>query len=206
MSMADPFAAPSAAGGGGTMPRLHQLAVGMPKSLTRTFDPNPGDPKSEKIEVKTRGRLVIMRPVPGSLVRERNELANKDANKLQVDIVVLDGPDITEVVSGQTGEVETELSDDEIIVPGSANAKLPARFVNGAVLLQQLGVKGKAEVVEGGPYDTGRPVIGRLGRLPKQGQRQPPYALLSYTEEEKALALKWWQANNNPFDGEDDDD
>lgn len=204
MSMADPFATPAAAGGGGTRPRLHQLASGLPKPVTRYFDPDPGNPDSEKIEIKTKGRLVILRTVPGSLVREKNELSNKVGDKIQVDVVVLDGPEITEIVSGQTGETEVELSDEETIVPGGENAKIPALFMNGTVLLQQLGVKG-GKPVPGGPYDSGAPVIGRLGRLPKKNKNQPPYALLSYTDEEKATAIKWWQANNNPFDSDDDD-
>lgn len=205
--MTDPFATPSSTQGGGTRPRLHQLASGLPKPLTRYFDPNPSDPNSDKVEIKTKGRLVILRPVPGTVTMQFNALAKKNQPRVSVDVVVLDGPPITEIVHGQTHETELELDEDQVIHPNGANAKIPAMFMNGAVLLQQLGVRavGKdAKVDDGGPADTGTPIFGRLGRLPKKGENAPPYALLSYTEEEKALAIEWWTKNNNPFDADDE--
>lgn len=178
----DPFQKPTASVGSGARPRFHQLAKGCPE-VTRKYLAADSDHK-------TKGRLLVLRPVPGSLTKVQNMNKTGMVDQMSVDVFVVDGEPITEVIDFRTQESVSEL--EEPLVPGSANCMLPAQFINSATLVNQL-----RDV-----YASGSALCGRLGRLPSQNQNSPAYVLLDYTEEEAqaaVAAMKAAEKAQNPF-------
>lgn len=185
--MSDPFGKPGAATSGGGRPRLHQIARGLAKDVTRKY----AEGTDQEQTIKTRGRLVLMTPkrvernVPGR---------NGTRDRWSVDVVILDGPEITEVIDAQTGDVMAEL--EEALVPGEENSLIKDMYVSSVTLGNQFEGAG-----------IGTMILGRLGRLPKRGDQSPAYALLSYTEEEAQKARDYLAKFHNPFaEGAEDEE
>jgi hypothetical protein len=189
--MSDPFgkAGATTVGGGGTRPRLHQLAKGG-KQVTRKYAPGT----DTELEIKTRGRLLLISPKKFEKANTGSNTGSKAKDRVTADVVVLSGEEITEVIDANTGDVVVEL--EEPLVPASANAVIKDMFISSVTLVGQL--------AEDGVLDTSMK-LGYLGRLPKRGDNNPAYCLTDYNDADAEIARKYLAENHNPFAGDEEE-
>lgn len=190
--MSDPFgkAGATTVSGGGTRPRLHQLAKGG-KQVTRKYAPGT----ENELEIKTRGRLLLITAKKFEKANTGNNTGKNAKDRITADVVVLSGDEITEVIDARTGDVVTEL--EEPLVPGSENAVIKDMFISSITLVGQLS--------EDGVIDKGMK-LGYLGRLPAQGDKSPAYCLTDYSDADAEIARKYLAAHHNPFAGDGEDE
>lgn len=163
-------------------PTMKQLGTGAkPKPVT--YAPGTDD---EITLPKCAGRLVILKPVSGSL--EKNVASRfKGAgpqDRMKVDVTVLDGDSITAVIDKDGDEVYTF---PEPLVPGFV---LPGMFTSHLMILDQLS----------GAYETGGMILGRIMQLPPKTQGgNKAWAIGNYSDADLKLAREW-MAKNPPVD------
>lgn len=141
------------------------------------------------------GRLVIVQPVKLEHGVKSQFAGNPPGDRMSVNITVLDGPPITQVID-KDGEVTYTFP--EPLVPGQ-NAVLPAMYTSHTVIIGQL-----KPLMVNGENAPGKLTFGRLFKLnPKPGSTNKPWALGRPVDAKQAAAdqkaaLEWVKAHPEP--------
>jgi len=154
-----------------------------------------GKGKPEEQIKETTGRLVLVRPVKLELKVPSSFEGNAPADRLSVDVVVLDGPPITNVIDKDGDDVYTF---PEPLVPNQS-ATLDAMYTSHTVLVGQL-----RDLLVNGNNAPGKWQYGRLMKLnPKPGSKNKPWALGRAVDAKLAkadadLAKAWVKTHPDP--------
>ena len=162
-------------------PRMKQLGTGAkPKPVT--YAPGTDD---EVTLPKCPGRLVIFKPVAGSLeknVPSRFKGAGPQ-DRMKVDVTVLDGDPITAVIDKDGDEIYTF---PEPLVPGFV---LPGMFVSHTLLTGKGG-----QLLDA--YESGGMILGRIMQLPPKIQGgNKAWAIGNYSDADLKIAREWIEKN-----------
>lgn len=141
------------------------------------------------------GRLVIVTPVKLEHNVKSQFAGNPPGDRMSLDVVILDGPPITNVID-KDGEVVYTFT--EPLVPGQ-NAVLKAMYTSHTVLIGQL-----VKLMVNGESAPGKSQYGRVLKLnPKNAGGNKPWALGRAVDPKQAVkdldaARAWMKANPAP--------
>ena len=139
---------------------------------------------------ETNGRLCIFRPASKVEKVPSKQDPKKIQNRMQVDVILLTGPPITETLD-KDGDVTGKL--DPPLVPGDVISK---------VYMSQTIVVGQLVKLGGGDF-VGKMTVGRFMQLPATGGNSKPWAIGTAVDPKQkaadlALAKKWVKEHPEP--------